>query len=186
MDTTRPTVTVIVGLPTTGKTTLGQALAKTSNLLLIDIDDGPALCTKPHPHPVESEEDFDRLRQVMRVRYRVLLSAIEANLCEGISHIAIATFSRHENQDRLRAAVRRSGGMLRVVWCQYDDTDEEVERRINERVQSGATGGVRSVKHYRNNREHYEGIKLPHLVVRMDHGVDLETVVEQVRDYIDQ
>lgn len=184
--TTKPTVTVIVGLPTTGKSTLGRALAEASHLLLIDIDDGPAQCTVLHPQPVESDEDFDRVRQIMRVRYHVLMSAIEANLREGISHIAIATFSRRENQNRLRGTVARAGGTLRIVWCQYDDTDEEVERRINERVQSGATGGVRSVKHYRNSRDHYEGIELPHLVVRMDHGVDLRTVVKQVRNYIDQ
>lgn len=89
-----PTLILVVGKGTSGKTTLGQALSRYTGWPFVDIDEGPALCTLPHPQPVDTPEAFEELRRIMRVRYAVLLAAIESNLREGISHIAAATFSK--------------------------------------------------------------------------------------------
>ncbi len=181
----RPTAVVVIGLPTTGKTTLAERLAKRTGYHLIDIDDGPARCTAEQPDPSVSEEFRLRKEAVMRVRYDVLLAAIGANLRENISVIAIATFSRTENQVRLPQVVAEAGGKLKIVRCTYNMTDEEVERRINARVATGAPGGCRSVPHFRGDQKRYKITETPHLVVPMEGGeAGTDLAVQQVLAYI--
>lgn len=51
------TVIVIAGLPTTGKSSLGRALAEKTGLHFIDIDEGPAGCVLPQEsNPLRSDE----------------------------------------------------------------------------------------------------------------------------------
>lgn len=173
----KKTVIVITGLPTSGKSSLGRALAKKTGLHFVDIDEGPAHCVRPQePDSQASEESRAREGQRMTVAYTVLHAAVEANLHQGNSLIICATYSRHANQDFLEAAVRRGGGTTCYVLCTYNDTPEEVGRRITERVTTGATGGCRSVEHYFTDKGRYMGIKFPHLTVMMDEG---ETGIEK-------
>ncbi len=182
----KPLVIAIAGLPTTGKSTLGRALAERTGFHFIDIDVGPASCAYPQEADFyRSPEARARKEAIMRVSYQVLYAAIEVNLKEGFSIIAAATFSRHTSQDALLEAADRGRGTLKVVWCQYDDTREEVERRVTDRVTSGAVGGCRSVSHYLDDKARYSGIKLPHLLVKMEgEEVGIAKVVQQVLQYI--
>lgn len=163
------TVIVIAGLPTTGKSTLGRAIAKATGLHFIDIDKGPVDCApQQESNPYRSDEARTRERARMTVAYAVLHAAVEANLTHGFSVIISATYSRHSNQDFLSAAVDQGGGNLKIVWCQYNDTPDEIKRRIDIRLASGAIGGCRSVDHYLDDKSRYAGIKLPHIVVMME------------------
>jgi len=180
------TVIVIAGLPTSGKTTLGNALTEKTGLHFIDIDEGPASCAPPQePDPYRSDEARTRERGRMTVAYTILHAAVEANLAQGFSIIIAATYSRHTNQDFLQAAIERGGGDLKVIWCQYNDTEEEIERRVADRLAHGAVGGCRSVSHYQDDKSRYEGIELPHIVVRMENGEKgTNKAVEQALKYI--
>ena len=178
------TAIIILGLATSGKTTLGQALAKATHLPLVDIDEGPALCTLPHPQPVEADAAIALLQKVMRVRYRVLFTAIEANLAEGFSLIAVATFSKQSYRDELEQAISRAEGNLKVILCHYNTKPFEVKRRITGRVQSNAVGGVRSIQHFRQHRNTYEELRLPHLAVQMELGTDIAEAVRSVLTYV--
>lgn len=182
------TVIVIAGLPTSGKSSLGRAIAKKTGLPFVDIDEGPAHCTHPQePDSQASEESRERERRRMTVAYTVLHAAVEANLNQGNSLIICATYSRHTNQDFLEAAVRRGGGTMKFLLCTYDDTPEEVTRRINKRVTTGATGGCRSVEHYFRDKERYMGIKFPYMTVVMDGGdTKLKKTVDAAMRYIDE
>lgn len=178
-------VIVIAGLPTSGKSSLGRAIAQRTGLHFIDIDEGPAHCVHPQePDSQATEESRLRDRKRMTVAYTVLHAAVEANLCQGNSLIICATYSRHANQDFLEAAIRRGGGNSVFIRCDYRDTPEEVERRIIERVTTGATGGCRSVSHYFADKERYMGIKFPHITVMMDGGeAGLQKGVEEALRY---
>lgn len=165
------TVIAIVGLPTTGKTTLARALNAATNIRFIDIDKGPANCAPPQEiDPYRSDESRARERARMTVSYTILHAAVEANLMQGFSVIISATYSRHNAQDSLSAAVKRGGGNLKVIWCQYNDTNEEIERRVCDRLERGAVGGCRSVTHYLDDKSRYENIELPYIIAMMEGG----------------
>lgn len=176
-----------MGLPTTGKTTLGRALAEAMGILFIDIDEAPASCAPPQEkNPYASDEARLRERARMTIAYTILHVAVEANLTQGLSIIVAATYSRHTNQDFLRAAVERGGGTLKLVWCQYNDTLKEIERRVADRLARGDSGGCRSVAHYLDDKSRYAGAKFPHIVAMMEDGDrGTESAVQQVRAYID-
>ena len=183
------TVIVIVGLPTSGKTSLGRELAKTTGLHFVDIDEGPASCAPAQEeNPLRSYEARLQEQTRMTVAYTVLHAAVEANLAQGFSLIICATYSRHSNQDLLSAAIERAGGgNLKVIWCQYNDTPEEVELRIWDRLRHNLTGGVRSVQHYLEDKKRYAGIKFPHIVVMMEGGdKGLDKATNQVLTYINE
>ncbi len=166
-----PLVIAVAGLPTSGKSTLARELGKILGIHVLDIDEGPAHCAPAQePDPYRSPEAKAREGRRMIVAYTVLHTAITANLLQGFPVIVTATYSRHTAQDFLVDAVKQGGGNLKVVWCQYDDTPEEVERRIADRVERGATGGCRSVSHYLDDKARYAGIKLPHTVAMMNGG----------------
>lgn len=180
------TVVVVAGLPTAGKTTLGRALAQKTGLHFVDIDDGPVRCAPPQESdPLRSDEARVRERARMTVAYTVLHAAVEANLAQGFSCIIAATYSRHSNQAFLEEAVKRGAGTLKIIWCQYHDTKEEIQRRIADRLTHGAIGGVRSIPHYLEDRGRYAGIKLPHIAVMMEGGEEgTARAVQQVLAYI--
>lgn len=181
------TVIAVVGLPTTGKTTLAREISKVTGFHYVDIDAGPAACAPPQESdPYRSEEAKTREQLRMRVAYTVLHEAVKANLSQGFSVIVSATYSRYAAQEFLEKAVSAGGGTLRVVRFRYNDTREEIERRINDRVSRGAVGGCRSVSHYLADKERYAGIKLPHVVVHMQGGEEGTAIApKRVFEYIE-
>ncbi len=150
------TVVCIVGLPLSGKTSLGEALREATGEHFIDIDDGPAHCAPPQENnPYHDEESKARERNRMITAYTVLHAAVSSNLEFGRSIIVSATYSRASTQDFLKTAVDSQGGSLKVIWCGFNDTPEEIERRVNARVKSGARGGCRSVTHYLDDKARF-------------------------------
>lgn len=181
------TVIVIAGLPTAGKTSLGRALSLATNVHFVDIDEGPASCAPPQEsNPYGSEESRARERSRMAVAYTILHAAVEENLKQGFSVIVSATYSRPSSQEFLSSAVERGCGNMKLVLCKYNDTVEEVERRIQDRIARGAVGGCRSVDHYFEDKSRYADIKLPHIVVMIEGGEEgLNRAIGRVLSYIE-
>ena len=180
------TIIAIGGLPTSGKTSLGYALAQATGLHFIDIDEGPANCApKQEPNPYQSEESRLRERVRMTVAYMVLHAAVRANLEQGFSTIISAAYPSHVSQDFLQKAVEIGDGNLKFILCKYNDAPEEIERRIKDRLTRGANGGCRSVSHYIDDRARYASIKLPHIIVCVEGGKDgLDKAIQQSLEYI--
>lgn len=180
------TIVVIAGLPTSGKTSLGQTLAQATSVHFIDIDEGPSLCVFPQVlDPATSEDAIALDKARMRVAYSTLHAAVAANLAEGFSVIISATYSRHENQDIIQSVIEENGGIMKVILCQYNDTPEEAGRRIADRVASHKPGGCRTFAHYLEVKNRYMGIKLPHLTVMMDGGqAGMDKATQQALSYI--
>lgn len=185
MRLTGRTVVAVTGLPTSGKTELIKGLAAALGVHYVDIDDGPARCGPPQEmDPHANEESLKREGRRMRVAYTVLHAAVEGNLGQDFPLVICATYSKKGSQDFLQKAVESQGGTLKVVLCEYNDTLEEVTRRIEKRVNTGATGGCRSVAHYYANKKLWEGIKLPHLVVQMNGEDGVKNAVAEVIQYL--
>lgn len=162
-----------------------KALAAVLGIHYIDIDAGPAQCGPPQEiNPYASEISRAREGSRMRVAYTIMHAAIAANLNQGFSLAACATYSRQGSQKLLKDAVESEGGVLKFILCQYDDTEAEVERRIQKRVQSGALGGCRSVQHYYEDKARWEGINLPHLVVQMNGEDGVAKAVAAVLEHL--
>lgn len=180
------TVVAIAGLPLAGKTTLGIALAKVTGFHFIDIDAGPVSCAPPQEsNPYRSDEARAREQARMRVAYTILHAAVEANLTQGFSVIVAATYSRRASQEFLQAAVERADGVLKVIWCQFSDTPEEIERRVADRLTHGAVGGCRSASHYLDDKSRYGGIALPHIIIMMnDDEEGIARAVQQALAYL--
>lgn len=180
------TVVAVIGLPTSGKSTLGRALAEATELHFIDIDDGPTSCAPSREeNPYGSKASRIRERQRMAIAYKTLNGAIEANLFHGFSIIISACYPRESYREILAGIVRRAGGCLRIIWCQYSDSLEEVERRVGERVVSNSSGGCRSISHYLDDKSRYEDVKMPHVVIMMDGGKQgLEKALDQALAHI--
>lgn len=76
-----------MGLPLSGKTTLGTELGKRLGVHHLDIDGGPAHCVPPQePDPYRSPEAEAKERKRMQAAYRVLHQALGINLQMGWSH----------------------------------------------------------------------------------------------------
>lgn len=160
------TVIAIMGLPLTGKTTFGRALSQLIGIHYIDIDDGPVRCAPPQEeNPYRDDAARMRERKRMIIAYTVKNAAITANLEAELSLIVLATYSRKSAQEFLVQAVQEGGGELKIVWCYFNDTPEEISRRVNDRLARNERGGCRSVQHYLDDKARYEGTELPHLKI---------------------
>lgn len=177
------TVVAIMGLALSGKTTLGKELARRTGIHHIDIDDDAARCAPPQePDSYLSDEGRTRERRRMRIAYTILHEAVKANLQAGWPVIVSAMYSRKDSQEFLRRAVEENGGKLKLIWCAFNDTEEEVSRRIDKRISCNEAGGVHSVSHYFEGKSRYEGTDLSHLKINISE--DLQSAVEKVLAYI--
>lgn len=178
-------VVAIMGVPLSGKTTLGNALSRRIGVHFIDIDDGPARCALPlDPEPLATEEKAAETRKRMAIRYSVLHEAISANLRQGFPLIVAATYASKSSQEFLRRAVKENGGALKLIECVFNDENGEVERRIHYRHANGETGGCRSISTYRADKGKYEGPNLPHFTVNTSEGV--EQAIKDAITYIEE
>lgn len=180
------TVIVLLGLPGSGKGVLGRILAGLTNLRFIDIDDGPAKCAPPpESDPWRSEETRVYERARMGTAYEILHTAIRAFLEQNLSVIVAAPYSGHYARERLLAAVEKGGGNLKIIQCQYDDTPDEILRRVVRR--QGYLGTCKSVSRYRELKASFLDVHLPHLVVMMEGGEEgIRKAVAQAVAYIDR
>lgn len=124
----KKTVVAVVGLPTSGKSSLAKEIAKITGTHFIDIDDGPANCAPAQEQfPYESEETRTRERARMKVCYTVLHAAVGANLENDFSVIVSATYSRHSSQDILEETVKAHGGVLRLFGVNITIRQKKLE-----------------------------------------------------------
>ncbi len=150
-----PTVVMLRGLPLTGKTQLGRALAQqlASGWTFVDVDEMRTLVNgrivrfgqNPWENPAIAEEE----RRGMKVAYTLMHDAVRLRALEGWNTIVAATYSRQANQRfLLQAALANPDARIRTIRLSFNDTPEEVQRRIDERKARGEEGGCQSVEHY--------------------------------------
>lgn len=152
---------VIRGLPLSGKTTLGLALAKHLGIHYVDVDAIRHVAVgKPDLAPYASPERRQRDREDMVLSYRIMHITAAANLAAERSLVISATYSREAYQQGLLEAVAAAGAPvdLKGLRLVFNDTEEEVARRIADR--DFGVGGCNAVSHYFDDRARYQKVSL--------------------------
>jgi predicted kinase len=132
-----PTILVLSGLPLSGKTTLGKKLSEKMDWHFIDVD----YCRRVGTGDTERHIDINpwasgerRARKEsedMRIAYSIMHEAVRANIALGRSVICAATYSRTSSRKNLlEIATSHPKAKLKAVYCLFNDTNEEVLRRI--------------------------------------------------------
>lgn len=189
MATNSPTLVVVCGWPFSGKTALATELKRRLGFHHIDIDEVRWLMVgQPYPHPNESPELMKRDVQEMGMAYRLLIAGANETLAVGRSLIITATFSRKVGQQMLLDLMaKHPQARLKVIQCvPAGDTDSEVARRMANRDfgEGGYKGAVNSPERYREVKNRYEPIELPHIEIPTWGANGIETEVALAIDYI--
>ncbi|MDO8536897.1 MAG: AAA family ATPase [bacterium] len=173
-----------VGLPTSGKSTLGAQLGSRTETRFLDIDELASLCFgPPEENPYATPEGADRDRKRMFGAYNVLATAVNFSIACGDSIIIAGTFSRLAYWDLFLPIIKQHPGIeVRVVWCRIlHDEESIVTKRVERR---GYRGGCRSLEHYLKDRERYvpppQGI--PQMIV--DSSQPLEAYMDAVVEFV--
>ena len=188
-EQSRPLVIVVFGLPTTGKTTLCRALSEKLNIPWSSADDLANVVTyPPESNPYRNEESREREQARIRIGYKLGHAAAEACCVEGRSFIFEAVYSKENSQRFMCDAVARTRGRIKAVLCTYNDTDEEVARRIDaRRTTAGYSGSCDNVAHYYDDKARFTTTYafLDFITVKME-GEEAGTAkaVQQVFAYI--
>ena len=187
----KPTCIAIAGIPTSGKTTLGRVLSATTGIRFIDSNEFARFAPLADPATFQTDEGRERERARMRIIYSLTHAVAEAYLEADMRIIAAATYSKEASQQRLAKIVERAGGILKILWCQYDMKDEaEVARRLADRATRNdlVAGEVAITAEYlREQIGRTDGIKLPHIVVCMEGGDEgTRAAVEAAIKYINE
>jgi predicted kinase len=159
-----PTVVAVRGLPLSGKTTLGRALSEKLGWHFIDVD----YCRRLGVGDPEREKDANpfaagevrkqKESEDMRIAYTLMHEAVRANIALGRSVICDATYSSRSAQKFLLEIIRaHPGAKLKGIRCVFNDTEEEIRRRIDS-ISRDKEGGCKTVGHYltdKNQRHDY-------------------------------
>ncbi|MDP2598457.1 MAG: hypothetical protein Q8P49_01355 [Candidatus Liptonbacteria bacterium] len=146
----------LVGLPTTGKSSLGKRLQEVTGIRFLDIDSLAFLCFGlPESNAYSSDESKERDRRRMLGAYHVLATATYFNLARSDSLIIAATFSRPLYWEELFLPIlgKYAGTEPRVIWHQILHNEE---RTVTERLsRDGYLGGCKSLDHYLKDKARY-------------------------------
>ncbi len=163
------TLIVLAGWPGVGKSTVAKILAERFNIRHIDIDDDvrTTYFGVPPANDGTDPEIDKRDRAEMGGSYTIFFGLIEGFLQAGRSLIVTSTLSsKKHGQDRLMAiCAKYPHARLRLLWLKPDLDDEEIKRRLDQRMAAGYTGGTRSVMRIRELEKRYEPIVIPHHVL---------------------
>ncbi len=176
-----------MGLPLAGKTKQAKQLAKHTNLHHVDIDVGPGICIWPQEKESYQTEDA-RKREALRMKacYHLLHETVHASLNAGRSIIISATYASVIGQDTIQAVTAaHKGAVLKTIWCAFNDSPEEVQRRIERRLALGEPGGVNSVDQYFQNRARFNIPRHSHLFVNTSEFEE-GSVPPPILQYIEQ
>lgn len=180
----------LIGLPATGKTSLGETLQARTGIRYLDIDKIAYIFFGPHEREAyRTPEGRERSRRRMWGAYNVLCTATNFCLELGDSTIISATFSRDKYWKELFLPVidlhrEATGGQFaaKVIWLQIQHNEERI---VDERVtRTHYEGGCTSVAHYMDDKSRYmpPPAHLPILIV--DSSQPLESYLEQVLKFI--
>ena len=168
-----PCMTVLSGLPGSGKTTFARKLAAQVPLAILESDAlRKALVTRPNYSTRESKRLFAAIHMLA---YELLM--------EGISVLVDATNLRESNRAELHALAERAG--VRLFLVGIEAPQEVIRERLEQRTmhpdpQDASTADWRV---YRRMSATAEPISRPHMTVNTDG--DIEWALEQLgRDMV--
>jgi predicted kinase len=117
----KPTLYLLMGLPGSGKTTLGKHLQKITKAVRLSSDDYRLLI---FPEPTFSQKEHDNL-------YGLIDHNVEHLLGAGLSVIYDANLNRRVHRDEKYAIAKKFDAEVKLFWLKTDDVLSK-ERRMEQ------------------------------------------------------
>ncbi len=156
----RPALTVLVGLPASGKSRVAEELRAHTGAVVLESDDLRRLL---FPQRRYSAEESRRL-------FTAVHAATEELLTEGVSVILDATNLAEAERAPLYDIATRQGATL--VLVQVTAPAPVVRRRLARRDVTGVSRSEADVRVYERMRSREEEIQRPHHVVDTSHEIE--------------
>lgn len=145
-----PFIGVLAGLPLTGKSTLGEAVAAKSNVIFLDVD---AVRYK--------DESTDSARGTEEEEKRAMETAYDQNHRIAQEMLGLdrpvllaATYSRESYHEQLKKLIETARKPL--VFFLLEASDDNVRNRIESRAASNNLSNIRTYEDYASVRDRYQ------------------------------
>jgi predicted kinase len=157
---TAPQLVVFAGLPGTGKSSLGRALARELRAVYLDKD-----TIKDCAMRLAGEMGLEQgARLAGALSYELLADLARDNLTLGVSVVVDSPAAYQTFRDRIKAVARAAKADLRLIECIC--TDEGLLReRIERRSQDLPAYRTRDWQTYQQDQGRFERITDPRLIV---------------------
>ena len=172
-------IVALTGPPLVGKTTLGQALAKRSDLVFLDVDDA-----RWHIFPKTERLPEEKERQAMLTSYEYNHERARRQLDQEKPVILGATYSRKGYHQMLRDLAKNASVPLRVFLLEA--SDEEIIRRVQARQFEGSDSTIVTAEAALEVKARYSAIVRVNLVkINSDLPVEenTEKVLQSLSDF---
>jgi len=187
-----PTLVSLVGVPSSGKSTIATILKNTLGVRHLDIDaDVRAPYFGVPPDNDGTDETIARRDRIeMAGAYDILFGLMQGFLRAGRSLITSCTMSSEEHGQRRLDAMftalksKNRDLLLRVIWCKPELSDQDLQSRIEARLASGYTGATTSARRVRDLEALFNAIVLPHLVLNTVAPDDPSTSAKIAIEYV--
>jgi len=179
-----PCIIALVGLPLTGKSTLGRALEKSSNALLCDVDvSRKALHLEGDKDNIRGSEAYEK--QAMLNAYILNHKKAKEALEKNIPVILTATYSRPVYHEMLKKLSEETHTPLIVFLL--ESTDKKAKVRVEKRAAEGSNSNLQSFTDYLGVKMRYQcitDVELLKLDATKSIGELVELVLRNLRKYI--
>lgn len=146
-------IVVLVGLPLTGKSTLGCELARRSNLVLLDVDEARRQLFLSRDFQLPSEQEAF----VMIRSYQKMHELAHDQLMSGQPVVMAATYSRPRYHEMLKELVKGTDIPLKIFLLTA--SDQTIHQRIQARQEQGNLSNVKSPDAYYEVKNRYQPIE---------------------------
>lgn len=172
MHKVTPNVIVLAGLPFSGKTTVGNELAKRYGFAFFDIDvSRKEIDSRSGWHGADAE------REIMLAAYERNHEKAAAALNAGQTAVLAATYSRPEYHEMVREVSRQYAAPLSVFLLYVGD--QLVQQRMQQRIADGSDSNILDLASYAEVRDRYKAFEGDELV-RIDTADSLENVLTTI------
>ncbi len=191
-----PRLIVLAGLPTTGKTTLGDLLEQRLNIHFADIDRvkkvlyGLPTRAEYQWRQANPEAGDAKSAAEMRRAYTSLHDGLNVALDDGLNTIVAATYSKKGSQEFLSAIAKRHGARVKVVLLTLrDDSEEVINQRIRRDAKSTEIHGCASYEHYLRDKARYQavtttGVFPPESILEIDSSQPVDAYIDRVIEFV--
>lgn len=184
----KPSVTVLSGLPLTGRTTLAERLAAVSNLEIIDVDviRGETDKTRKQ-NPSVRWLPPKQEKAIMKKAYAILCQRAKERVCAGAAVLLTATFSREEFKrplEKFYYSLQENNIAFKAFLLTAED--REIEKRIEQRRLEGSVSNVDTLEKYQWSKTIFKPINFVSLTeVDTANSTIVNKVLADLTDLLD-
>ena len=178
-STYRPCLVVLAGLPISGKSTIGNELAKRTNIVFLDSDLARLEVFG------ESRARLDDLGELfaMQTAYQRNHEKARDISLEGRPVAVAATYSRELYHEMIKDLASRMNVPMKFFLLDPDLSQEEVKARIKGRIEeeAGNLSNMRSYDHFLSIKKRY--MVIPDVdVTRINTKLPVEVCIKQIQE----